>query len=129
MPLKEEELVTWAQGEGITTPFSYDDLPDREPHRVYMIRMAGGLGLETESLLDRPTFQIMTRGVNGKDARDIALVFDELWLDQEEPFFIGSSKVVGVGRFGGPPTPIGIDDYKRAVRAATYWARISRKEV
>lgn len=124
--LLEEDLAAWFASEGITTPISYDVLPDESPVRVCALSVSGGLGLTLEQALDKPTFQILTRGANGIDARDMALEFDEAWLNAEPGFYIGDSYVVDKGRFGGPPAYVATDERRRVLRAATYWCEIER---
>ena len=123
---REEDFAAWCLSAGIATPVSYDELPDKEPHRAHAVSVTGGLGLTVEQSFDRPTFQMMSRGVNGKDARDMALAFDKAWLDADPGFYVGDFWVADKGRFGGPPAYVATDDRNRVLRAATYWCEIER---
>lgn len=126
--LKTYSLKTWVQAqsppEGASV--SMDNPPDGPPHNNITVRLSGGLGLETESALDRPTFLVMCRGASGRIAEDIGWWFDSLWLDIEEPFEMDGYRITGTGRLGGAPTYIGTDDFGRVTRGATYWCRIER---
>ena len=124
--LKEEALAAWFASAGIVVPFSYDALPDKEPNRAHAVSITGGLGLTVEQLFDRPTFSVLTRGANGRDARDMALAVDGAWLDADPGFYVGGFWVVDKGRFGGPPAYVATDDRGRVLRAATYWCEIER---
>ncbi len=124
--LSYSALASWFSGKGISTPASYDTLPDETPNRAYAISITGGLGLTLEQAFDRPTFQILTRGVNGSDAFDLAMAIDEAWLDAEPGFDLGGYYVIDKGRFGGPPAYVATDDRRRVLRAATYYLEIAR---
>jgi hypothetical protein len=124
--LKEEDLAAFFAARGISTPFSYDTLPDASPTRVHALGVTGGLGLAVEQFFDRPTFQVLTRGANGVDARDMALEVDAAWLDADPGFYIGDFWVTDKGRFGGPPSYVATDERNRVLRAATYYCEIER---
>lgn len=127
--LKEEDIAAFFAAQGITTPFSYDKLPDESPANVSAISVSGGLGLEAEDTLDKPTFSILTRaggGQAGLTARDNALAIDQAWLDGPVNFQLGDYWVVGKGRFGGQPAYVATDERGRVLRSATYWVRIER---
>lgn len=124
--LKEEDLAAWFASLGITTPMSYDVLPDEAPTTVCAISVSGGLGLDLEETMDRPTFQLLTRGSNGMVARDTALALDEAFLNASPMTQIGGYTVAGKGRFGGPPGYVATDEMRRVLRSATYWLRIER---
>ncbi len=124
--LEYAALAEWFADQGITTAFSYDTLPDETPNRAHAIAITGGLGLTLEQAFDRPTFQILTRGVNGSDAFDLAMAIDDAWLDAEPGFNIGDYYVIDKGRFGGPPAYVATDDRRRVLRAATYYLEIAR---
>ena len=118
-------LAAWAAAQGLTTPISYDTLPE-DPTGCYAISITGGLGLTVEQAFDRPTFQVMTRAQNGLAAFELAMAFDDAWLDAEPGFDLGDYRVVDKGRFGGPPAYVATDDRRRILRAATYYCEISR---
>ena len=107
-----------------------DNLPEGKPNRAFAVRFSGGLGLEVEDAIDRPTFTLYVRGVDGGDAEAWAAALDRAWIDAPSMFLIGETPVRGKGRFGGPPSYIGPDTSEvypgRVVRAATYWLRIVR---
>jgi hypothetical protein len=124
--LEYAALAEFFADAGISTPFSYDTLPDETPHRAVAISITGGLGLTLEQAFDRPTFQILTRGVNGSDAFDLAMEIDDALLDAEPGFDLGGYRVIDKGRFGGPPAYVATDDRKRVLRAATYYMEIER---
>lgn len=127
--LKEEDLVAYFVARGITTPFSYDKLPDESPANISAISISGGLGLAVEDTFDRPTFSILTRAGGsqaGLTARDNALAIDAAWLDGGVNFSLGGYWVVGKGRFGGPPAYVVDDERQRVLRSATYWVQIER---
>jgi hypothetical protein len=121
-------LAAWFETEaGITTPFELDLLPDAGPTRCIAISVTGGLGFTGgEQTFDRPTFQLMTRGVNPTDARDLALELDRAFIDAEPGFYLGDFYCVDKGRFGGPPAYVATDDRRRVLRAATYYIEIER---
>ena len=134
--LKTSDLMTWFQGQGVDIAFSMDQLPSDDiaggpPKRVCAISISGGLGLEYQDALVKPTFQLLTRGVNGRDAETLAFALDTAWIDAEPSFYIGDSRVLGKGRLGGPPSFVAAttsDDLYPGlvIRAATYWCRIER---
>jgi hypothetical protein len=124
--LEYAALAEWFADQGITTPFSYDSLPDETPTNAYAISITGGLGLTVEQAFDRPTFQILTRGSNGAVAFLNAMAVDDAILDAEPGFDIGDYRVIDKGRFGGPPAYVATDDRRRVLRAATYYLEIER---
>ncbi len=127
--LKEEDLAAWFASQGITTPMSYDKLPDESPANVSAISISGGVGLTVEQHFDRPTFSILTRAggsTAGLTARDNALAIDQAWLNAEPPFYIGAYWVTDKGRFSGPPAYVATDERNRVLRAATYYCEIAR---
>lgn len=124
--LLEENLAAWLASRDITVSVSFDSLPDREPNRAVALSVSGGLGLSVEQAFDRPTVSVLTRGANGKDARDLALQIDRAILDAEPGFLVGDSWVVDKGRFGGPPSYVATDDRRRVLRSATYYFEIER---
>jgi hypothetical protein len=124
--LEYAALAEWFADQGITTPFSYDTLPDASPINVHGISITGGLGLTLEQVFDRVTFQVLTRGNNGGTAFTNAMAIDSAWLDAEPGFNIGDYRVVDKGRFGGPPAYVATDDRSRVLRAATYYLEIER---
>jgi hypothetical protein len=127
--LKEEDLVAWFASQGITTPISYDVLPDEAPANVSAISISGGLGLSLEHHFDRPTFSVLTRAGGsqaGLTARNNAIAIDEAFLNAESNFQLGDYWVVGKGRFGGPPAYVATDEKNRVLRSATYWMQIER---
>ena len=126
MALKEEDLAAWLRSEGVKVAISYDSLPDREPHRAAAVSVSGGLGLTVEQAFDRPTVSVLTRGANGRDARDTALAIDAAILDADPGFRVGDSWVADKGRFGGPPSYVATDDRSRVLRSATYWFEVER---
>lgn len=128
--LVTEALRDWFTSKVPDIPGSLDDLPEGTPHRAFAVRISGGLGLEVEDLLDRPTFTLYVRGVNGGDAEEWANTLDRAWIGADPMFYIGDYRVLGKGRFGGPPSYIGEDASEiypgRVIRSATYWVRIVR---
>jgi hypothetical protein len=128
--LLEEDFKAWLTARGITAQISYDALPDESPHRAIAISVSGGLGLTVEQAFDRPNVSVLTRGVNGRDARDLAAAVDAAILDAETGFWLGTGEtaawVADKGRFGGPPSYVATDDRNRVVRSATYFFEVSR---
>lgn len=122
--LKTKELRNWFVSQVSGIPGSMDGLPD-DPNRAFSVSISGGLGLETEGALDKPSFTLLTRGVNGADAEDYAYQLDQAWLNATE-ITIGGYVVKGTDRLSGPPSYVATDDFRRVVRAATYWCRIAR---
>lgn len=125
------DLMAWGVANGAPAPISMDTFPSDEvnggaPHRVYVFRISGGLGTETEGALDAPTVTVLTRGVNGRDAETLAYQMDSMLLDGPSMFDVGDYPALGVYRFGGPPSYVSTDDRARVVRAATYGLRIGR---
>ena len=123
--LKTKDLRDWLEAAVPGIPGSMDGLPE-DPNLAFSVSISGGLGLELEDALDRPSFTILTRGQGGGVAEDYAYRLDEAWINADPDFQIGGYLVRGKGRTGGPPAYVATDDRRRVVRAATYWCRISR---
>ncbi len=128
--LETQALRDWFATEVPGISGSMDNLPEGTPHRAFAVRLSGGLGLEVEGALDRPTFTLYVRGVSGSDAEALGYALDQAWLDAPSMFYVGDYEVKGKGRFGGPPSYVGEDASEiypgRVVRVATYWCRIVR---
>jgi hypothetical protein len=109
---------------------SRDNLPEGAPHRSFAVRFSGGLGTQLEDRLDRPTFALYVRGVNGGDAELWGAALDRAFIDAESMLQMGDYYIRGKGRFGGPPSYVGLDSSEiypgRVVRSATYWLRLVR---
>src|SRR5215218_4880652 len=120
--LKEEDLAAWFASVGITTPISYDTLPDESPTNVHAVSVSGGLGLELEDTLEKPTFTVLTRGSSGGVARDLHAALDQAWIDADPDFLIGEFRVLGKGRVGGATQGSYVlnDENRRVVRSANY---------
>lgn len=110
-----------------------DELPAGAPHRAFAVSTSGNLGLEGgEHYLDRPTFSLLIRGVNGGDAEEWAYALVNAWIDAPDQLAIGDGGeylVKGKGLLSGPQR-LGEDDNEqypgRVVWQATPWARIVR---
>lgn len=134
--LKTYDLKTWIESQSPPADgVSMDTPPEGQPNNVITVRLTGGLGLEFEDALDRPTFTVFFRGANGRIAENLAWWFDSLWINaagSQPSFEIGGYRVLGAGRFGGPPSYVGTEDITttgsggRVTRSATYWCRIVR---
>lgn len=122
--LKTKDLRDWFVSAVSGIPGSMDTLPET-PNTVFSVSISGGLGLETEGALDRPSFTVLTRAANGAAAEEWAYALDEAWLNAGD-IEIGDYVVRGTDRLGGPPSYVGTDDMRRVVRSATYWCRIER---
>ena len=135
MALRTQDLIEWfteeARSTSVDISFSMNVLPEGQPNRSCAIRKSGGLGLELEGVLDKPTFELIVRGVNHRDAEALALALDGIWLDAPSTFYIGPTLVKGKERFGGEPTFFQEDPSEQfpermVYRCGPYWARIAR---
>jgi hypothetical protein len=75
--------------------------------------------------LDRPTIQVLTRGSLGNVSFGLAKVIDDLMLDSNPQFTIGSKRVVDMGKISGPVN-LGTDGRNRTEFSANYWLEIER---
>ena len=62
--LLEEDFKQWCADEGLSAPVWIDTDPPEGLNRCFRMSITGGLGLTTEYVLDRPTFEMRTRGVS-----------------------------------------------------------------
>lgn len=101
----------------------YDRMPDYG--RVILIQPRSGLGLEMEGLYDSIVFAVNCRGAenNFEDAENIALDFDSVLLKNGQNIFMGDVHVQFVGRIGGSPSMLSIDDpQSRFTWSCSYYA-------
>ena len=104
---------TWLQGQGISTPISFNTQPE-DPTNHYTLIETGGFGTTTEDVLDRPSFQVLIRGSDGAVARGLAETFDELMLATgSRNFSMGGRWVLKIARIGGGPSYLGLDNNER----------------
>lgn len=127
---RTSDLRDWFETQVPGSRGSLDNLPQGQPNRAFAVRFVGGLGLEVEDAIDKPTFYLFVRGVNGEDAEEFAMQLDQAWIDAPSMMLVGETQVKGKGRFGGPPSYVGPDASEefpgRVVRSAIYWYRIVR---
>lgn len=127
-------IVQWLAGLGIRPGGTVDveliaaaepgvAMPEM-PDRVAIVVPAPGAGLAMEGVLDRPEFDLMIRGPQGRplEAQAMAQAADRLILAASVPAELGPGTwVTAVDRVGGRPAPVdrGMDG-DRATYQATY---------
>lgn len=127
--LEESALAAWFATQGITTPFSLDEVPSSGPNRVYIISVSGGLGETLEQYAERPTFEILTRGVNGGDAVDLMAALDRAWMNANPGFAVGGYYLIDKGRLAGATQGRFVSKNPNngfTFRSNTYWCEIER---
>jgi hypothetical protein len=121
--IRLEDLKTWLLAQGYSGDVSFGTQPE-DPTANTTLRETGGLGFTLEREFDRPTFQALTRGANGRAARDLADEFDRLIVYASVPFNLNGVRVIDTGRVGGGPGYLGTDDRRRTEYSANYFFEI-----
>jgi hypothetical protein len=101
----------------------FDRMPD--VGRVILLQPRSGPGLSLEGLYDNVGFAMNCRGAenNYEDAENIALDFDDVLLRHGNNVQMDDVHVQFIGRIGGGPTMITIDDpQSRFTWTCSYYA-------
>ena len=101
-------------------------MPDEGPAAMVVINETPGLMSELQDALDNPVVKIRSRGATSLEARDLAHRVDRAIVDAPRPFSLNGLHVVTLGRFGGPPWPIGVDRNERTTYECNYWLSVAR---
>lgn len=101
----------------------------REPDmgRVITISMGQGFGPTMDGILDTPGFQVRCRGAenNLADAENIAMEIDSVIMRAPTSFFIGDVYVDYLGRSGGAPQQLAMNDsLSRFTFTCSYFASV-----
>lgn len=127
--LKEDDLFAWFATQGITIPFSHDQVPATGPNRVHILSITGGLGETLEEEAEQPTFQVLTRGVNGGDAIELMTELDQAWMNANPGFDVGGYWLIRKGRLAGATQGRFVSRNPNngyVFRSNTYWCEIER---
>lgn len=126
-----EALADWLTSQGVTEPIYFGSIPDdtgraRPPDALHALIDTGGLPMTVERSYDRPTFQVLTRRPDAREAREAAAKVHDIIMDAVIPFELGGRRVIDTGRVGGPPTQVGQDDRRRTYYSCNYRMEVSR---
>lgn len=119
------DLKTKAIYEGVSVEIAmgFDNQPE-DPTNVYTIWETGRFGLETEDVLDNPTFQCLTRGSTGAVAWEMADAFERLVLSWRK-FYLGDKYALEIRPVSGPVN-MGTDERNRTEFSANYRIKMER---
>lgn len=122
-----EEVKAWLQAapRSVVEPITLDAQP-ADPNTLVTLSDSGGLALEADYGIDNPTVQVRCRGPTATIARNLAFRVDALLLDQEGGFLMGATRVVGIGRLGGRPAVLDVDERGRTTYVCNYWIKSKR---
>lgn len=101
----------------------YDRMPDTG--RIILIQPRSGPGLVMDGLYDTIGISMNCRGAenNFEDAENIALDFDDVLLKNGQNIWMGDVHVQFIGRLGGTPSMLSIDDpQSRFTWTCSYYA-------
>lgn len=101
----------------------FDRMPDTG--RVILVQSRSGAGLQEEGLFDAVGISMQCRGAenNYEDAENIALEFDDVLLKNGQNVWMDDVYVQFIGRIGGSPSMLPIDDpQSRFTFTCTYYA-------
>lgn len=127
--LDETALAAWFAAQGITTPFSYDNVPASGPPNVFIISITGGLGETLEQAAERPTFEVLIRGNNGASAVEQMAALDRAWMNANPGFAVGDYYLIDKGRLAGASQGRFVSQNSNngyTFRSNTYWCEIER---
>jgi hypothetical protein len=108
--------VTFPEGDG---------LDQIDPREVWVSPVTGGLGLQVEGAITRPTAQIISRDEPEGAAEALAYAIDTAIIDAAWPLDIGPEErpvwIFDAGRVGGDPGYIAINTRGWVTFSCNYW--------
>lgn len=96
------------------------EVEDSELHVI--VTGLAGLGFDAEGVLDIPGYQLRTIGKSGnlEDAERFAVELDQAVLAGPFPMDVAGKRVVMIGRTGGAPAPLPLDETNRSNWVCSY---------
>jgi uncharacterized protein YceK len=126
---RSSELAGWLATAGVTASMEFDgqSLADIQQDVVVVLSLTGGASSILERTFDNPTVQVISRGqqMDPDSAEDLAYQIDQALLLPASTV-IGTTKVIGIDRIGGPPRLLQRDRAHRNIFTCNYIFTVAR---